>query len=119
MGRPRNPEALSPAQRQAAWRAKSRVTETQGVTETVTETQSVRPTGFVRFAHQSHVPLSLFDGVGRGSQRTHNDGRRYVLVSRHEGPHLGELGIVSAADWHARLGQRCEHGHAGWSCHTC
>lgn len=81
--------------------------------------QSVRAPGFLRFRHQPHVPLSLFDGVGRGSPRPHADGVRYVLVSRHEGPHLGELGVVSAADWQFRLGQRCEHGHAGWACHTC
>ena len=75
--------------------------------------------GFIRFRHQPHVPMSLFDGAGRGSPRRHTDGRDYVLVSRHAGSDLGELGIVSAADWSARLNQSCEHGQAGWACHGC
>lgn len=69
---------------------------------------------FVPFRHQPHVPLALFDGAGRGSRRTHTDGRAYVLVARDD-----EHAVVTAADWGARLGQRCTHGHAGWSCHTC
>ena len=77
------------------------------------------PSCFVHFRHCPHVPLSLFDGHGRGTVRTHSDGRRYVMVARHDGPDLGELGIVTAADWQARLGQRCGHGFAGWQCHAC
>ena len=80
---------------------------------------SVRSPGFVRFRHQPHVPLSLFDGVGRGTIRTHTDGQQYVMVSRHAGSDLGELGIVMVADWQARLPQRCDHGLAGWACHSC
>lgn len=75
--------------------------------------------GFVPFRHQPHVPLALFDGHGRGTVRTHTDGREYVMVSRHTGPDVGELGVISAADWSARLGQLCEHGHRGWACHEC
>lgn len=75
--------------------------------------------GFVPYRNQPHVPLSLFDGFGRGTVRTHTDGRQYVMVSRHVGPDAGELGVVSAADWQARLDQRCTHGLAGWACHAC
>ena len=74
---------------------------------------------FIPFRHQPHVPMALFNGTGRGSPRTHSDGKSYVLVSRHAGSDLGELGIVSAHDWHGRLAKRCGHGHHGWSCHTC
>ena len=70
--------------------------------------------GFVFFRHQPQVPLSLFDGVGRGSPRG-----GFVMVSRHEGSEFGELGVVTQADWEARLRQMCEHGHRGWACHVC
>ena len=84
------------------------------------ETPSIEVlSGFVRFRHHPQVPLSLFDGVGRGSPKRHSDGAEYVLVARHEGPHLGEMGVVTADDWWGRLRQRCEHGFAGWSCHVC
>ena len=75
--------------------------------------------GFVRFVHQAHVPLALFAGHGRGTVRRHTDGRDYVMVSRHAGSDLGEVGIVNEIDWIVRLAQSCTHGHRGWSCHTC
>ena len=77
------------------------------------------PSGFVHFRHQKHVPFALFDGHGRGTVRKHTDGKQYVMVARHEGTDLGELGIVTAADWQARLSQRCDHNLAGWQCHAC
>lgn len=85
--------------------------------EAQTPDEAETNSGFVAFRHQPHVPLSLF--AGRGSARTHTDGRRYVMVSRHTGPDLGELGVVTEADWLARLGQQCQHGHSGWACHEC
>ena len=75
--------------------------------------------GFVHFRHQPHVPLALFAGQGRGTVRRHTDGLDYVMVSRHAGSDLGELGVVAADDWIARLSQSCIHGNRGWSCHTC
>ncbi len=97
------------------------VEEAETLTQAEAEAQrlDVPPSSFVPFRHQPHVPLALFDGFGRGTVRTHTDGRQYVLVSRHTGPDVGELGVVSATDWSVRLAQRCEHGHAGWSCHRC
>lgn len=80
---------------------------------------SLRSPGFVSFRHQPHVPFALFDGQGRGVVRTHSDGKRYVMVARHQGPDIGELGIVTESDWRARLPQRCGHGLAGWQCHAC
>lgn len=77
------------------------------------------PDSFVPYRPQPHVPLALFEGYGRGTVRTHADGRRYVMVARHDGPDVGELGVVTHADWLARLAQRCAHGLAGWSCHAC
>lgn len=118
----------SEAERLAAYRSRQTVQpEAQSVRiddapvriEAETVQQPVRIDGFVRFRHQPHVPFALFDGQGRGTLRTHTDGQQYVMVSRHAGSGLGELGVVTAHDWHARLGQRCEHGFTGWSCHTC
>ena len=127
MSRPK--KWASAADRQAAYRAKRNET---GVTKPCYETMPCDETpcdetpcsdvplpSFVPFRHQAHVPLALFDGFGRGTIRRHTDGRDYVLVSRHTGPDVGELGVVSATDWSARLGQRCEHGQAGWACHRC
>lgn len=107
----------SEAERLAAYRSRQTVQP-----ETVRiESESVRieKPGFVHFRHQPHVSLAVFNGYGRGTVRSAPDGKQYVLVARHDGPDLGELGIVSAADWHARLGQQCEHGHVGWACHAC
>lgn len=127
MSRPK--KYASAADRQAAYRAKRNET---GVTKPCYETlprnetqvdaapqRSDVQSSFVPFRPQAHVPLALFDGFGRGTVRRHTDGIDYVLVSRHVGPDVGELGVVSAADWSARLGQRCEHGQAGWACHRC
>lgn len=106
------------AERLAAWRMK-RNPETKRNDETKpVEPETKRHAAFVPYKPQS-VPLALFDGCGRGTVRTHIDGRRYVMVSRHVGPDVGELGVVTHADWLARLDQRCAHGHAGWSCHAC
>ena len=80
---------------------------------------SLRSPNFVHFRHQPHVPFKLFDGHGRGTVRAHKDGKQYVMVARHDGPDLGELGIVTAPDWQARLSQRCDHGLSGWQCHAC
>ena len=116
----------SESERLAAYRAKQSVQDNAQTVRIEPETvriertdSAVAPPDCVRFRHQPHVPMSLFDGAGRGSPRTHTDGNAYVLVSRHAGSDLGELGIVSAHDWHARLAQRCAHGLHGWSCHTC
>lgn len=122
MARPR--KWANDAERMAARRINEqsgRVNEQTDVNEhelarkrTMAETASA---GFVRFRHQPHVPIALF--TGRGTIRRHADGQGYVMVSRHAGSDLGELGVVTAADWQSRLSQRCDHGNAGWSCHTC
>lgn len=121
MARPK--KYASDAERQAAHRAKRNETDvTKPCHETLSRNETPalsRNDSFVPFRHQPHVPLSLFDGFGRGTVRTHTDGRQYVLVSRHTGPDIGEIGVVSADDWAARLGQRCEHWQAGWACHRC
>ncbi len=138
MARPKSDGALSAAERQRIWRARQAVTgtlprnenpvtETRAVTETTAGTETPdacatvarMPAEFIRFRHCQHVPFALFDGHGRGTVRTHSDGKRYVMVARHDGPDLGELGIVTAADWSARLSRRCGHGLAGWQCHAC
>lgn len=134
MARPK--QYASAAQRQAAYKARARGDETPSggdethgicdetpnnvtqVTNPGDETPNRTPPGFVAFRHQDHVPLALFDGVGRGSARQYQ-GAGYVMVARHDGPHLGELGIVTAPDWLARLTQRCIHGYHGWACHAC
>lgn len=87
-------------------------------TESPIRTETARTDSFVAYKPQS-VPLALFEGCGRGTVRTHTDGRRYVMVARHDGPDVGERGVVAHADWLARLDQRCAHGLAGWSCHAC
>lgn len=118
MARPK--KYSSNAERQAAFKARRNVTDTAGfVTAPVTLPGNVTKPDFVPFRHQAHVPISLFDGAGRGSPRAHTDGHAYVLVSRHAGSDLGELGIVSLDDWHTRTAQACEHGLRGWSCHAC
>lgn len=134
MGRPK--KWASEAERLAAYRAKQSVQD-DGQTVRVDDEavriarESVRlertdstvnqsvDNGCIPFRHQAHVPMALFNGAGRGSPRTHTDGHAYVLVSRHAGSDLGELGIVSAHDWQGRLAQRCGHGRHGWSCHEC
>jgi hypothetical protein len=110
----------SEAERLAAYRSRQTV-QPEAETVRIGEQQPVRieKPGFVHFRHQPHVSLAVFNGYGRGMVRRGPDGRQYVLVARHDGPDLGELGIVTADDWHARLGQQCEHGHVGWACHTC
>ena len=72
---------------------------------------------FMAFRHQDQVPIGLFEGHGRGVERTHTDGKQYVMVSRSGGEM--ENGVVTAEDWQERLGQECEHGLKGWSCHKC
>ena len=137
MARPKSDSALSAAERKRLWKLRQAGTETpagnenpgtetRAVTETPAGTETPdagatvgRPAEFVRFRHQPHVPMALFDGHGRGTVRTHTDGKRYVMVARHDGPDLGELGVVTAADWRARLAQRCGHNLAGWQCHAC
>lgn len=113
----------SEAERLASYRARTdspKRTDSDSIrTDSAVCTDSARTDSFVAFRHQAHVPLALFDGFGRGTIRRHTDGRDYVLVSRHVGPDVGELGVVSADDWTVRLGQRCEHGQAGWACHRC
>lgn len=116
MARPK--KWASDAERMAA---KRRVNEQEPCSETrVNEQRSETPCSYSFVAYKpQNVPLALFDGCGRGTVRTHTDGRRYVMVSRHVGPDVGELGVVTHADWLARLDQRCAHGHAGWACHAC
>jgi hypothetical protein len=57
------------------------------------------------------VPLSLFDGKGRGMPV---DG--FVLISRSSDI---EDSVVSEEDWKARLDYCCKHGREGWSCKEC
>ena len=78
---------------------------------------------FVAFVDQTHVPRDPmappWSGSGRGMPREHN-GKLFVLVARGStDPVRPEHGVVTLADWHARLGQRCQHGLQGWACHAC
>ena len=78
---------------------------------------------FVSFVDQAHVPRDPmappWSGSGRGMPREHK-GQLFVLVARGStDPVRPEHGVVTLADWHARLGQRCQHNLAGWSCHAC
>lgn len=112
----------SEAERLASYRARTdspKRTDSEPIrTESPIRTETARTDSFVPYKPQS-VPLALFEGYGRGTVRQHTDGERYVMVARHDGPDVGELGVVSHADWLARLDQRCAHGLAGWSCHAC
>lgn len=117
MARPK--KYATDADRLAAWRMKRNPGTKRNDETKPVEPETKRNAAFVPYRTQPHVPLSLFDGFGRGTVRRHTDGRDYVMVSRHVGPDLGELGVVSAVDWSVRLGQRCEHGRAGWACHRC
>ena len=77
--------------------------------------------GFVAFKDCRHVPHDgpLWAGAGRGTPRTYQ-GARFVLVARGTvDPTQPEHGVVTLADWSARLAQHCAHGFAGWSCHVC
>ena len=79
------------------------------------------PPGFVAFEDCRHVPHDgpLWAGAGRGTPRTYQ-GARFVLVARGTvDPEQPEHGVVTLADWSARLAQYCRHGFAGWSCHVC
>ena len=78
---------------------------------------------FVRFRDQPQVPHDCkadpWIGAGRGTVREYK-GRRLVLVARGTtDPDAPEHGVVTEADWTARLAQTCEHGLKGWSCHEC
>ena len=89
-------------------------------TESAIRTESPR-TDFVAFADCPHVPHDgpLWAGSGRGTPRTYQ-GAQYVLVARGTvDPTRPEHGVVTLADWSARLTQRCGHGFAGWACHVC
>ena len=80
-----------------------------------------QPSGFVAFRDQAHVPHDgpLWAGAGRGTPRTYQ-GAPYVLVARGTvDPDQLEHGVVTLADWSARLAQHCAHSLAGWSCHAC
>ena len=79
------------------------------------------PPGFVAFEDCRHVPHDgpLWAGAGRGTPRTYQ-GARFVLVARGTvDPEQPEHGVVTLADWSARLAQYCRHGFAGWSCRVC
>ena len=127
MGRPRR--WANDAERMAAKRINEQVNEQMADAPSLEANKRTRPVaeapraseaaGFVAFRHQPHVPLSLFASQGRGTVRRHMDGKDYVMVSRHAGSDLGELGVVAADDWLARLSQSCIHGNRGWACHTC
>ena len=127
MARPR--KWNSDAERMAAKRVNERINE--HVNEHVAEharqvsasAGTVTDTSFVAFVDQSHVPrdsmAAPWSGSGRGMPREHN-GTLYVLVARGTtDPARPEHGVVTLTDWRARLGQRCEHNLAGWSCHSC
>lgn len=118
----------SEAERLAAYRA-NRTESVQPIrtddpirTETPIRTQSVHGQ-FVAFVDQSHVPrdsmATPWSGSGRGMPREYN-GQMFVLVARGTtDPARPEHGVVTLADWHARLAQHCPHNLAGWSCHSC
>ena len=128
----------SASERQAAYRARrsanvtqasDNVTDAANVTRpavtieaaNVTESAPRTDCGFVAFRDQPHVPHDgpLWAGAGRGTPRTYQ-GARYVLVARGTvDPDQPEHGVVTLADWSARLAQRCAHSLAGWSCHAC
>ena len=78
--------------------------------------------GLVQFNDQPHVPHDgpLWIGAGRGTSREYK-GEHYVLVSRsvREAGEDDRHGVVTAADWNARLSQTCWHGLKGWACHVC
>ena len=66
------------------------------------------------------IPLSLFEGHGRGVPV-----KGYVLIAR-SSPSMvkgewtdGEQGIVKTKDWIARLARACAHSPPGWSCKPC
>lgn len=132
MARPR--KWANEAERLAAYRA-NRTDSPESVrnddpirTESLARTASSRTDcepgarpDFVAFKDCPNVPHvgPLWVGAGRGTPRTYQ-GARYVLVARGTvDPDQPEHGVVTLADWTARLAQRCEHGHAGWACHTC
>ena len=70
---------------------------------------------FVDCPRVPHDPAAPpWRGAGRGTV-TEWQGAHYVLIARDGGEH----GVVTAADWWARLPQRCEHNLAGWACHAC
>ena len=120
------------AERLAAYRA-ARTDSAESVrneypirTESATRTDSPRTDCgpvFVAFRDQAHVPHNCMAdpwiGAGRGTPRTYQ-GAPYVLVARGTvDPTQPEHGVVTLADWSARLAQHCAHGFAGWSCHVC
>lgn len=78
--------------------------------------------GFVSFRDQPHVPHDgpLWIGAGRGTSREYK-GEHYVLVSRsvREAGEDDRHGVVTDADWNARLPRTCWHGLKGWACHVC
>ena len=79
--------------------------------------------GFVRFKDCPEVPHGPKDvpwlGAGRGVVREFR-GKRYVLVARGAVDFEAmEHGVVTEADFVARLDQRCEHKRLGWACHAC
>lgn len=123
MARPK--KWASEADRVAAYRSKrteSVQTDDPIRTETPIRTQSVH-SQLVAFVDQTHVPRDPmappWSGSGRGMPREHN-GKLFVLVARGStDPVRPEHGVVTLADWHARLGQRCQHGLRGWACHCC
>ena len=101
------------------------VEQTRNVNEHAAESEALEDETpvFVAFADCSGVPHDCkadpWIGAGRGTARTHK-GRRFVLVARGTADlDAPEHGVVTEADWLARLAQTCEHGLKGWSCHEC
>lgn len=68
------------------------------------------------------IPLSIFDGKGRGVP-VERDGKRVVMISRGwrniEGGLDLDQSVVSEADWKLRLNYTCKHGRDGWACKKC
>lgn len=109
----------SEAERLAAYRSKR--TESQPVQP---ETVRIAPkrTEFVAFRDCPDVPHDVTKAPWLGHGRmvpVMYKGAEYVLIARHRAGDDTPDGVVTAADWHARLGQRCGHGRVGWACHGC
>ena len=61
------------------------------------------------------VDLKMFEGKGRGVPVN-----GFVMISRRSNPNGDtEHGVVTEADWRARLKNKCSHGFWGWSCKDC
>ena len=61
------------------------------------------------------INIKMFEGRGRMSPVN-----GYVMVSKRSEPNGNTVnGVVTEADWRARLDKICTHGLAGWACKEC